>query len=788
MVRRSLTIKLLRDLKNTSAQVFAIALVIAAGTATYIMSMSTLDSLHSTRQSYYADYRFADIFANAKRVPQGVAERLQEISGVAYVETRVVASAKLDIPEFSDPVKGLILSLPNAGQPALNQLYLRRGRMVDTLKDDEVVVNEAFAEAHALQAGDHFAAVINGHLKKLTVVGIALSPEFIYQIAPGAIMPDFKRYGVLWMARRHLESAYDMDGAFNNVVLSITTNAVVENVIDKVDYILAPYGGIDAHDRYWQLSHRFLSEEFKQLQQMASLFATIFLGVAAFLLNVLITRLVATQREQIAALKAFGYSNAQVAWHYLSYVLMIVSLGLLIGILSGIWLGKGLSNMYMDYYRFPFMSYRLHWDNIAFVTAVSSLAAIAGTLVAVWRAVRLSPAEAMQAEPPAKYRLSLIEKLGLSRLPPITSMILRHIERKPLKSGLAVLGIAMACSIMVLGTFFQDSMNKMLDVEYGLAQRQDATVSFVEPTSKQAFFELLNMPEVEYVEGFRSVAARLRHNQREYKTAIMGYENQRSLNRTLDITLQPVELPPAGLVLSQQLAKVLMVKPGDLIQIDVLEGRRQTLTLPIVSLVNQYIGLGAYMNIDALNTLLLESHVISGAHLALMPGEEEAVYQKLKVMPHILNIDIRSNIINSFKETFVDFILIYIAFLSILAGTIAFGVVYNCARIALAERNRELASMRVLGFTHGEISYILLGELGLLTLLAIPLGLVIGYGLSAYIIANFQYELFQIPFVISTRTYTLAALVVLIAAGFSGFLVRQKLHKLDMIAVLKTKE
>ncbi len=781
--------KLLRDLRRTTGQVLAIALVIAAGVSTFILSTSTLDSLSATRTAYYQDYHFADIFATAKRAPNRLQQRIEAIPGVDKVQTRVVATVKLVIAGFNDPVKGQIVSLPETGQPLLNQLYLREGRLIDPDSDHEILVNGAFADAHGFKPGDKLDAIIKGRLKNLTIVGVALSPEFVYQIAPGAIMPDFKRYGVLWMSRRLLASSFDMDGAFNSVVLSVSNTASVQDTLDQLDLLLRPYGGIDSYGREWQVSHRFLNEEFKQLRQMSVMFSTIFLGVAAFLLNIVVKRLIDTQREQIAALKAFGYRNREIGQHYIAYVLAIVALGLLLGTAAGVWLGKALSLLYMDYYRFPFLDYQLHPDRIAVVTLVTVIAAVLGTLFSVRAAVKLAPAEAMRPEPPAVYRESVIERLGIKKyLPQSGRMIVRNIERKPVKALLSILGVAFASAIMVVGTFFNDSIDYMVDIEYGLSQRQDATVTFIEPTSYRALFDLLHIPGVEYGEAFRSVPVRLRYQHHSYRTAIQGYPAQRRLYKLLDEKLNAITLPESGLAITDQLAKMLQVSVGDTLTVEVLEGRRPILQVPVTALVKQYIGVAAYMRLPGLNQWLGEGDTISGAYLKINPQQQQQAYTELKDVPQVANTDVRVNVIHNFNETVAEFMLVYVVFISVLSGIITFGVIYNTARIALSERSRELASMRVLGFTRGEIAMILLGELGLLTLLAIPLGLWIGFGLCSYMVSAFQLELFRIPLIIETHTYAFAVFIVLLAALLSGLLVRIRLDHLNLIAVLKTRE
>jgi putative ABC transport system permease protein len=786
---KTINIKLLRDLKASWGQALAILMVISAGVATFIMSLTTLDALTLTRDAYYRDYRFANVFANVNRAPESLRTRITEIKGVDKVETRVVASVKLSVKEYYEPIIGQVISVPDYGEPLVNRLHLTKGRYIDPERDDEVILNEVFAEAHDLNPGDSLEMIIKGHLQQLNVVGIALSPEFIYQVAPSSITPDFTRFGVLWMARDVLGNAFEMDKAFNDVVLTIQPGANVQDIIQQLDILLESYGGKDARERHWQLSHRVFQSDIDQLGQMATMFSVIFLGIAAFLLNVVIGRLIDTQRELIAGLKAFGYSNIEVGLHYLAYVAVIVIAGLLLGTVAGIWLGHGLSGVYTQFYRLPYLEYELRPDIIAIACVITFLSAAIGTVFAVSRAVSLPPAEAMRPEPPAKYSKSIIEKIGLKHfLSQTLCMVIRNMERKPLKSSLSIIGIALACAIMVVGTFFKDAIDFMIDIEFGLAQRQDIAVNFIEPTSHRAFYDLLHLPGVEYGEVYRSVPVRLRNQHRTYLTTINAYDSQPDLYRTLNVKHEPIEMPKDGILVTEYLGELLNIKTGDDIFIEVLEGRRPLKKLRVVNLVEQYLGLGAYMDREALNQLMQEDDAISGAYLKIDPAYESEIYTELRDMPQVADTVARKNIISSFYETSAEFVYIFIGFISTLSMIITFGIIYNAATIALSERSRELASMRVLGFTQAEISFILLGELGILTLLAIPLGLLIGRLLSWYMILKIPKEIFRVPLIIELSTYATAALVVIIAATLSSLIVRSKLEHLDLIAVLKTKE
>lgn len=781
--------KLGRDLWHLKGQILAIALVIACGVATYVMFLSTLESLKATRANFYQAYRFAQVFASLKRAPDSLAARLAAIPGVALVDTRVVAPTTIDIPQFRGPITGLITSVPDAGEPPLNRLDIKSGHGLDAGRNDEVLVSEAFAQAHRLRPGDMLAVIVHGRRKILRIAGTAISPEFIHQLRPGGVFPDYQRYGVMWMARTPLAKAMDLDGAFNNAVFKLARGADARDVITRLDALLAPYGGTGAYARKDQSSHRFFSEELTQLENNSALFPFIFLGVASFLLNVVITRLVGTQRDQIATLKAFGYANRAIAWHYVKMVMVIVLLGVALGTAGGIWLTRIMGHLYMGFFRLPYIDYVFSPRVLVSAALISAAAGLLGTMFAVARAARLRPAEAMRAEAPSAYRETALERLGLKgAISMPTRMIVRHLEHRPLKSLLAVIGIAFAGALTMTGRFQHDTVNFMMHVHYGLTQRDDLTVTFVEPTARRALHDLLGIPGITYGEPFRSVPVRLRHDHFSDRTGILGLSRPAHLMRVLDHRFEPVALPREGLVLTDYLGKLLHVRPGDLVTVETLDGSRKVRRVPVTALVKQYIGVSGYMDLDALNRLLGEGPVVSGAYLRIDPRQLGAIEQRLKGMPRIAGISVRASELENFRRIMQETMLFWSGIATVFASIIAFGVIYNAARIALTEHGRELASLRVLGFTRGEISYILLGELGLLTLAAIVPGMFIGRWLCGSIAASVESDLYRIPLIVQPDSYAFSATVVFISAIVSAWLVRRRLDRLDLIAVLKTRE
>lgn len=786
---RSLDRKLVRDLLRMKGQVLAIALVLVSGVATFVMLMGTMGSLKLTRDAFYRDYRFADVFVSVKRAPESQKARLEEIPGVERVETRVVSEVKLTVRGFDEPVSGRIVSTPEHGTAHINKVHLRSGRLPDPAREDEAVVSEAFAEAHRLSAGETVGAIINGRWRRLTVVGVGLSPEFVMQVRPGALSPDYKRYAIIWMGREALGRAYDMDGAFNDAVVDLAHGANEQEVISRLDEALARYGGLGAYSREDQVSHRFLNEEFKQLERSATIFPSIFIAVAAFLLNVVITRIVSTQRDQIAALKAFGYSNAAVGAHYVKMIMAVTVAGVAGGVLIGGWLAGKLAGIYTTFYRFPALIHEVSPSVAAGAALITGLSALAGTIFAVRRAASLPPAEALRPEPPARYRQTLMDRMGLgSMLSQPTRMIVRSLERRPLKSLLSITGIALSCAILIAGIFWSDSIDYLIDLQFRRAQKEDMSVTFIRPTSWRALYELEGMAGVKSAEPARAVPALLKFRNSSYRTALQGVDPESRLRVLLDADLRPIDIPPRGVVMTDYLGKILGVRPGDMLTVEVLEGARPTVEVPVAALVRQYMGVSAYMDIEALNRLAGEGMAVTGANLAIDRLYLPEIYRKMLDMPGVAGTAVRTDEIRNFYETQAEVLLFFTFIASVLAATIAFGVVYNSARIALSERTRELASLRVLGYTRGEISYIFLGELAVLVLLSIPLGFVFGYAISAYTASALGSDLYRLPVVIDADTYAYAALIVLASAAVSGLIVRHRLDRLDLVEALKARE
>ncbi len=781
--------KLFRDLSRLKGQIVTIAIVLASGIASLLTLRGTVESLQASRDAYYDRYRFAHVFVRLERAPESIAQRIEALPGVAVVQTRIARPILLPMPGMLKPAYGQLLSLPASHRPLTNLPRLERGRFPAAGRDDEVVLLEAFAEAHRLQPGQHVPAVIHGRLRQLRVVGIARSPEFVYALRPGALVADPQRFAVLWMDREALAAAYGLQGSFNELSLRLQPQASEQAVLASVDRALGPYGGDGAYGRKDQVSNRILSGELGQLSGIASLVPLVFLGVSVFLMRLVLGRMIALQRSEIAVLKAVGYSNWEVGRHYLGLVGVVMLPGTLLGLSLGWFLGDLVLGLYAPTFRFPDLELTLSPRLILIALTTSAAAAGGGALLAVRSAVHLPPAEAMRPPAPARYRRGLLERSGLSALlGPSGMMVFREIQRRPLKTLVSAVGIAGAVSLVVLGRFGLDSLDYYLQAHLRREHRQDLAVLFSEPVAPRAVGEVSRIPGVLTAEGIRAVPIRARHLNKRRDAVLMGLPEEATLRRLVERNGRELAMPEDGVLITKKLGQVLGVSPGQRIELEVREGERP-LVRPVVSgFVDEVSGLQTYARSAFVAELEGDSGAVSAVLLRVDPTRRRAVIEQLQRSPRVLDISDLSEEIERQRRQHRPVFRVWTGISSLLAAAVIFGVVYNNARIALTASSRDLGSLRVLGFTRREVSLVLLGGLAVEVLLAVPIGLLLGRAWAEQMMAGINQEQFRWAAMVSAGTYALAVLVSLAAALGSALWVRRALDRIDLIGVLKTRE
>jgi len=781
--------KLLRDFKRLWIQAVVISLVLACGVAILLTSVGMYNALSETRTAYYERNRFADVFAVTTRAPRSLLPEIARIDGVLSVEARISGDAILDIPGRTRTAVGHILSYPENSDPVLNVPLLVSGRFPDSVSTREVVVNAPFAEANGFTQGDTFSANLRGTKREFTIVGTVLTPEFIYTIGPGALMPDNAAFGIIWMPERAAAAAYDMTGAFNNVSVSLSAGTKPAPVIEALDTLLEPFGGLGAYDRTTHQSDAFLDAEINQLKSMAAILPPIFFGISAFLVSMVMGRIIALERSEIGLLKAIGYSNTEICLHYLMLAGLIAVVGVGLGWIAGTVLARATAAQYAEFFNFPFVIFRVSYWVYAAAALAGILTTSFGAAQAALKAANLAPAIAMQPPAPPRFKRSFIDRaMAWMQLSQSSVMILRSLLRWPLRSFLTSLGLALAVASVIAATFINDALDEIVDLAFYQTNRQDAMLLFATDVPEAAVEDVRNLPGVLQAESQQFHAAILRHGHLTKRVAVESRRPGNDLSRVLDSKGRLLNVPPGGIVLSERLAGHLHIEAGETVEIEFLSGRRETFEVRVTELVELHFGLGAYMDFETMNEMFRQAPRVSTVNVSLDENQADALHAAVKETPQITGIvemnENRRSFQNTIEQNIVVMNTIYIG----IAVLITVGVTYNAARIQLSERARELASLRILGFGRGDVSYILMGEMMLIALIAQPFGWLIGMWIARLMTNAFTSDLYAIPLVLKPATFSVASLVVLTAAFVSVMIVRRRLDRLDLVSVMKTRE
>ncbi len=785
---KALDQKLLRDLRHLGGQILTIALVVACGVASFVALRGNYASLELARTTYYERYGFAAAFASLERAPRSLLADIEAIPGVARAEGRIVEAVLVPLEPGVRPISGRVVSVAPHGA-SLNRVDLRQGRLLEPGRNDEVLLLEGFALARNIEPGHRLPVVLNGRQREMRVVGLVASPEYVFAVAPGDLAADPTRFAVMWMGEEAVAAAFAMEGAFNDVAVALQPGASERAVLHELDLRLEPYGGLGAYSRARQPSNYMVSGELTQLRSMSSVVPAIFLAVAALLLNLVLSRLVLLQRGEIAALKALGYHSGEIGLHFAKLVALISLAGAGLGAAAGAWLGAAMTELYHHYFKFPNLEFRFDISSAIGSLLVTLLASGVGTFAAVRGVLRLAPAEAMQAPPPARYTRSWLDRWELGRLVGTApQMVLRELRRRPLRTLLSSVAIASSVGLTVVGGFYYDATEELVRTQFFDVMREDVTVALTGPRPERAVRELGHLPGVLRAEGRRELPVRFRAGHRFRDGVVIGYAADAELRALRDKTGRPVPLPPGGLVLTDKLAELLGLEVGDRLTIELREGSRAHEEVTLSGLVDESFGLQGHMDLVALSQLVRQEPLVSSVLLQVDPALSRELHRRLAELPAVAAVGSREELLQRFRDQSAGMIIVFTLIITFFAVTITFGVVYNNARVALSQRARDLASLRVLGFTRAEVSTMLLGEMGVQVLLAIPLGLFFGRGLVWALGTTMDPETYRLPLLVTTRSYAFATLVTLIASLLSALVVRRKLDSLDLIAVLKTRE
>ena len=655
--------KLGRDLRGTLATLLTVVAIIAVGTGSYIGVRSAQRILVASQAIYYREYQFADFWIDVKKAPQSAVEQIAAVPGVARVQPRVVFDVILDLPDEIRPIAGRLISTPARGfEKTLNGICLIRGSGFSDDRNEEVILSEEFATEHGLDPGDRISLILNRKLESFVIVGTAISPEYVYMVrGSGDIVPDKKHFGILYVKDDYARDVLDFKDACNQIVGRFVPGieAGAEVLLDRMDRMLEPYGVLQVTPRRLQASHRFLSDEINGLGITAAVMPTIFLVVAALVLNILMTRLAERQRTVIGTLKALGYSNRRVFVHYLSFGVVVGLVGGIAGSALGVLLAVGMVEIYKEFFRFPTFVYQVYPDLLLVGLLISVGFSVVGTAKGVWVVLKLNPAEAMRVKPPERGGAIFLERFPrLWRLFGFrTHLALRSLVRNRGRTATGVISTALATSIILMSLVMYDSMLYLIDFQFERVAHSDVDIGMRDEASRSALYEARDLPGVDYAEPLLGMVCDLRNGRWARRLGVTGLPPGHRLTTPVQPDGSPIEIPPSGLVMSEKLASILHANVGDELELTPVRGQRETVHVRLASVVDTYLGLACYANLGYLSQIVGESTAVNSLQLTVDSAARDELYRTIKEVPNAQGLSVLADNRANLEGTFVKSML-----------------------------------------------------------------------------------------------------------------------------------
>jgi putative ABC transport system permease protein len=785
--------KLLREVRGSGTLLLAITTIMAVGVMCFIYMRTAYYNLSQAKFRYYAQCRMADFWIEVKKVPLADVDRLANLPGVTGIRPRIQFFATVDLERVATPLNGLVMSLPDRREPMINDIVIQSGGYFTDRKDAEVIVNSAFARRHDIHPGQTIHLLLNNRRQELAVVGTAISSEFVYLVSPGSIAPDPEHFGVFYLKRSFAEEVFDLEGAANQIVgtLDPRNRERPNEILRRMEVLLEPYGVNTSYSLRTQASNQFLSDEIRGLGVFSRIMPTIFLGVAALVLNLLMVRLIDQQRLTIGTLKAIGYTDAQVFVHYTKFAMALGLFAALIGMGLGYAMSHMVTNIYKMFYEFPNLENQVFKGTYAGGLGVALLCAVVGSLQAARHALALNPAEAMREKPPVQGGAIWLERFPhvWQRLSFGWRLVLRNVFRHRLRTAVGIFSTALGAGLLVCGFILASAIAYLINFQFELVTKSDVDMRFKDEQGRAALLEAAALPGVELAEPQFDVSCTFINGPHRRRGGISGLVPRGRLTIPRDLEGRAIRIPPVGLAMSRKLAQILHLARGDYVTVVPTRGLREALRVPIAELSDSYIGLAVYADIGYLSRLMGEDMAVTGVQLAVDDNalSRDSLYREIKQLPAVQSVNIRGDVIRNL-EFIVETQRIFIFFVVLFAGVIFFSTLLNSSLIGLAERRREVATLRVLGYNELQVGGLFLRESLVLNSLGTLLGLPLGYALAYLLSRVYDTETFRFPLVSPPWVWFAAVGMAIIFALVAHAVVQWSVHRLDWLDASKTKE
>ena len=668
-----------------------------------------------------------------------------------------------------------------------------RGTGFSDDRDEEVILSEGFAAKHDLQPGDRISVVLNRKRQSYLIVGTAISPEYVYLVrGQGDLVPDPEHFGILYIKEQYAREVLDFQDATNEIVGRLVPDAGVdvETLLNRMDRILEPFGVMNTTPRSRQASHRVLSDEINGGRISSTTVPLVFLGAAALVLNILMSRLAERQRTIIGTLKALGYTDREVLGHYVSFGFVVGIVGGLAGIGVGIWLASSMVAMYQDFFQFPRFVYQFYYDLFAWGMLISIVFAILGTLRGVWAVLGLQPASAMRAKPPEKGGAIFLERWPAlwNRFGFCTHIALRNLMRNRIRTITGVGSTALATAMILMSLSMSDGLWFLMDYQFDKVSHSDLEIGLRDERGWPALQEVRALPGVDYAEPVFGLVCDLQHGRHCRRMAITGLSAEHRLTTPAQRDGTPIQIPRTGLVLSRKLAQILDARVGDHLQVKPVRGRRQVHSVRVASIVDTFVGLSCYADLAYLSSLVGESLAINSVQATIDPSRQHELFAAIKKLPNAQGLSVLADQRANMQDTFVKSMGASMGVLILFAGMLAFGSLLNNALVELSDQLRDMATFRVLGYHPREVAGIFFRQNLLVFVSGVAVAIPLGYGFVVAIIRAYDTELYRLPVVFEPRSVVTAVLTVSVFVGLAQLVVYRQIRRLDWLEGIKIKE
>jgi len=780
---------LLRDIKKSKGQFISILVIVVLGVTFYTAINSAFKNLSNSSDKYYEEYRLADIWVDLYSAPISIKEKVESIPNVKTATGRIIKDASIDISEENATLR--FITLPDIKKDVVNDIVIKSGRYFSEGDSNQCLLDEDFFKANDLKLGDYIYPIINGNKVKLKIVGSVKSPEFVYTLKDSSeIMADNKRFGIIYIKQSFGEAIFDFKGSINNLSIQISNDSDVKTVKDDVKKALKNYGVKSVIDREEQTSSKMISEEIKQLKSMGGSFPVIFFMVASVIIYIMMGRMVENQRTQIGVLKAVGFTNTQVLTYYMSYSAIIAFCGSLIGSIIGTYMGASMTKLYNQYFNLPLGEIKIYSEFVipAFIlTLFFCLFAGYHSCKAIFK---IMPSEAMRQKSPESGKKIVIERINLiwRNISYLGKIIARNLFRYKKRALLTSLGVIFSSAILLVALSMGDSMNFMIQQQYGNIQNYDIKVKFSKLMSIEDLNNIKNITHVKELEPVLETGVEISNGWKHKDVGFTALIKEPQMYKVEDKSGNAISLPQNGILISEKLANTLGVKVNDSVNIKFYFPGKEKKEMIVKGIVVQYLGLSTYTSMDNLNSLLGEGTIASSAVLKLdNTNAENEVKDKLRNMPNVMSVDSKTDSLNALLKT-MGAMQASIGVYIMLAGILLIAVLYNIATINIFERQRELATLKVLGFNNNEVKKLIFNENYIIVIFGMIIGLPVGKWLGASLMASSSTDAYTIPYVVEFKTYIISIILTLVFTAITNLTLMKKIKALDMIEVLKNKE